>query len=148
METAVQETLEEEVVKVSVEEMIERNLVEIQEMIAFLDYSFERAFTMNEKNYILAYKTHAVKIQDDIDKMRNETFNQQLQMETKNKKIDEFASRLASIKTSALFMGEMSEFHAKAMKDLNGKDRVNEDEIRFLEEMLHKERVESRANRQ
>jgi hypothetical protein len=34
-------------------------LLEISEAIAFLDYSFERAFTVNEKNFILAYKKHA-----------------------------------------------------------------------------------------
>ena len=29
---------------------------EMQEVIAFLDYSFERAFTVQEKEYIMSYK--------------------------------------------------------------------------------------------
>lgn len=49
--------------KPPIEDVIEADLCEIQEMIAFLDYSFERAFTLNEKNYILAYKKHALEIQ-------------------------------------------------------------------------------------
>lgn len=54
--------VEEEIVAKTkpIEVKIEEDLIEIQEMIAFLDYSFERAFTMNEKNYILAYKKHAL----------------------------------------------------------------------------------------
>lgn len=97
--------------KKSTEDQIEEDLVEIQEMIAFLDYSFERAFTLNEKNYILAYKKHALKIQTEIDDIRNETFDSNLQQSRKNKKIEEFQRRLAKIKACALFMGDMSEFH-------------------------------------
>ena len=37
-------------------ELIEENMKEVQEVIAFMDYSFERAFTMQEKECMLAYK--------------------------------------------------------------------------------------------
>lgn len=38
------------------------HIKEISEMVAFLDYSFERAFTVKEKSYIRAYKDHVIKI--------------------------------------------------------------------------------------
>ena len=37
-------------------ELIAENLKELSEVIAFMDYSFERAFTMQEKECMLAYK--------------------------------------------------------------------------------------------
>lgn len=39
-------------------ELIQIYIREISEMVAFLDYSFERAFTIKEKSYIRAYKDH------------------------------------------------------------------------------------------
>ena len=41
---------------------IQHYIQEITEMIAFLDYSFERAFTIKEKSYIRAYKDHVMTI--------------------------------------------------------------------------------------
>lgn len=48
--------------KPSSNESIQMHIREITEMIAFLDYSFERAFTIKEKSYIRAYKDHVLKI--------------------------------------------------------------------------------------
>jgi hypothetical protein len=84
---------------------------EISEMVAFLDYSFERAFTIKEKSYIRAYKDHVLKIQGELDSLRSVTFDKNLLEETKQSKIKQFQARLDKIKTSALFMGEMSELH-------------------------------------
>ena len=42
--------------------MIIQHLAEVKEMIAFLDYSFERAFTMKEKTFIRDYKEHVLQI--------------------------------------------------------------------------------------
>ena len=37
-------------------ELIKENVKELHEVIAYMDYSFERAFTIQEKEYMLAYK--------------------------------------------------------------------------------------------
>lgn len=37
-------------------ELIEENIKELQEVISYLDFSFERAFTIQEKEFMLAYK--------------------------------------------------------------------------------------------
>jgi hypothetical protein len=71
-------------------ETINECLMEISEAIAFLDYSFERAFSVNEKNYILAYKKHALVIQEELDNLRTLTFDVLLQAENKAKKIGAF----------------------------------------------------------
>ena len=42
--------------KLAPEEQIEHTFREIQEVIAFLDYSFERAYTVKEREYIMAYR--------------------------------------------------------------------------------------------
>ena len=56
-------------------------------MVAFLDYSFERAFTIKEKSYIRAYKDHVLKIQTELDKLREVTFYKKLLDEKKEKKV-------------------------------------------------------------
>jgi hypothetical protein len=56
-------------------------------MVAFLDYSFERAFTIKEKSYIRAYKDHVLKIQTELDKLREVTFDKKLLDEKKEKKV-------------------------------------------------------------
>ncbi len=63
------------------------HLAEIKEMIAFLDYSFERAFTMKEKSFIRDYKKHVLQIQTELDVIRTETFDKNLLESTKQKKI-------------------------------------------------------------
>ena len=47
----------------SAADMIVQHLTELKEMVAFLDYSFERAFTMKEKAFIRDYKEHVLQIQ-------------------------------------------------------------------------------------
>ena len=45
-------------------------------------------------------------------------------------------------------MGDMSEFHNQKIKKLKIKDVQDQDEVRFYEEMLHKERVSCRQNKE
>jgi hypothetical protein len=52
--------------KPSSNDLIQINVREISEMVAFLDYSFERAFTIKEKSYIRAYKDHVLNIQAEL----------------------------------------------------------------------------------
>lgn len=59
-------------------------------MVAFLDYSFERAFTIKEKSYIRAYKDHVLKIQSELDSLRSVTFDKNLLEKTKQDKIKQF----------------------------------------------------------
>ena len=88
------------------------HLAEVNEMIAFLDYSFERAFTMKEKGFIRDYKEHVRQIQSELDAIRTETFDRNLLEATKQKKIRQFQQQLKKIKQSALFIGEISELHS------------------------------------
>jgi len=40
---------------------IKENVKELHEVMAYMDYSFERAFTIQEKEYMLAYKVSSIK---------------------------------------------------------------------------------------
>lgn len=111
-------------------------IAEITEMVAFLDYSFERAFTIKEKSYIRAYKDHVLKIQTELDKLREVTFDKKLLDEKKEKKVAQFKSRLEKIKSSALFMGEMSELHTQALREQKAKQGEMEYELRFCQDMI------------
>ena len=122
--------------KPSSNESIQIHIREITEMIAFLDYSFERAFTIKEKSYIRAYKDHVLKIQKELDDLRQITFSKNLLEQTKQQKIEQFQARLSKIKTSALFMGEMSELHTQALKDQKQKQSEMEYELKFCQEMI------------
>ena len=105
-------------------------------MVAFLDYSFERAFTIKEKSYIRAYKDHVLKIQTELDKLREVTFDKKLLDEKKERKVAQFKSRLEKIKSSALFMGEMSELHSQALREQKAKQGEMEYELRFCQDMI------------
>ena len=98
-------------VKMSSADMIVKHLTELKEMVAFLDYSFERAFTMKEKALIRDYKEHVLQIQGELDALRTVTFDKNLLEATKQQKIRQFQEHLKKIKQSALFMGEISELH-------------------------------------
>ena len=43
-------------------ELIKENVKELHEVIAYMDYSFERAFTIQEKQFMLAYKVSGFKL--------------------------------------------------------------------------------------
>ena len=77
-------------IKMSAADMIVQHLTELKEMVAFLDYSFERAFTMKEKAFIRDYKEHVLQIQGELDALRTETFDKNLLEATKQKKIRQF----------------------------------------------------------
>lgn len=66
---------------------------------------------MKEKAFIRDYKEHVLQIQSELDSLRTETFDKNLLEATKQKKIRQFQHHLKKIKESALFMGEISEFH-------------------------------------
>ena len=127
--------------KKSSNELIQEHIMDITEMVAFLDYSFERAFTIKEKSYIRAYKDHVLTIQNELDTLRSVTFDKQLLEETKQSKIKQFKARLDKIKTSALFMGEMSELHTQALKEQRKKQSEMEYELKFCQEMIQKEKI-------
>ena len=52
--------------KLEGQELIAENLKELSEVIAFMDYSFERAFTMQEKECMLAYKVSLIEYNNNF----------------------------------------------------------------------------------
>lgn len=50
---------------------------------------------------------------------------------------------MASIKTSALFLGDMSELHKEKTIKLKENGSYIDDNLKFLKEMIFKEKVES-----
>ena len=42
-------------------------------MIKFMDFSFERAFSQKDKEFMIAYREHIKEIQKEIDKLKNES---------------------------------------------------------------------------
>ena len=68
-------------------ELIRDNVKELYEVIAYMDYSFERAFTIQEKEFMLAYKHHAKEIQDEINAYKPKSSSAQEQAAKKEEKI-------------------------------------------------------------
>ena len=54
--TQVELTVDSRPKKLTGIELIKENVKELHEVIAYMDYSFERAFTIQEKQFMLAYK--------------------------------------------------------------------------------------------
>jgi hypothetical protein len=117
-------------------------MVEMHELIAFLDYSFERAFTVKERGYIDAYRQHVEKISSQLKDLEKMSSPDELQRKT-IEKLEEFQTRLAQIKSSALFLGDMSELHKERLNKQISSASIIDDNLKFLKEMIFKEKVES-----
>jgi hypothetical protein len=117
-------------------------MTEMHELIAFLDYSFERAFKVKENGYIGAYRQHIQKVSEDLKKLEPLSSPEELQKQRIEKQKD-FQLRLAKIKTSALFLGDMSELHKEKSNKLKEKTSYIDDNLKFLKEMIFKEKVET-----
>lgn len=88
---------------------------------------------------MVAYREHIKFIQEEIDKLKKESNNEKY-LEKKKEKIQSLESKLSQIRKQALFLGDMSEMHSKAIKEK--KLAVDEDERDkvFLQEQIIKER--------
>ena len=51
-----------------------------EEMIKFMDFSFERAFQQKDKEFMLGYRDHIKLVQDEIEKLKAESNESRYQM--------------------------------------------------------------------
>lgn len=89
-------------------DLIKENVKELHEVIAYMDYSFERAFTIQEKQFNLAYKHHSKEIQQDIDELKCNPDDIELQEKAKDEKIKIFQQKLNKIKSTALWLDHVT----------------------------------------
>jgi len=76
-----------------------------------MDYSFERAFTIQEKQYMLAYRHHARDIQGNINKLKGGEEEQGKQELIKDQKIAMFQNKLNKIRSAALWLDHITQEH-------------------------------------
>ena len=96
---------------------------------------------------MLAYRDHINMVQAGIDKIKNDSNDKQY-FALKQKKIDSLESKLALIRKQALFLGDMSEMHKKAIKEKKLVfDRVQSEKV-FLQEQMLRVRKESKIIKQ
>ena len=129
--------------KLTGEEDCKAQIVAIEEMIQFMDFSFERAFQQKDKEFMIAYREHIKAIQIEIDQLKADS-NDQRFMELKNQKIKTLETKLSQIRKQALFLGDMSEMHQKAIKEKKLEVDEEEREKIFLKEQIQKVKLESR----
>ena len=110
-----------------------------EEMIKFMDFSFERAFQQKDKEFMLGYRDHIKLVQDEIEKLKAESNESRYQM-LKQKKIEALESKLALIRKQALFLGDMSEMHNRAIKEKKLKADLAEGDKSFFQNQLLKHR--------
>lgn len=82
---------------------------------------------------MLAYRNHVNHVQKELNELK-EKCNDQVFMALKKKKIESLEKKLSQIRKQALFLGDMSEMHQKAIK--SKKIQVDEEEREkvFLQE--------------
>lgn len=125
--------------KVSGKEKIKGHLRDFDEMIEFMDFSFETAFQQKDNEFMIAYREHIKMIQDELHKLREKS-NDTTYADKKKKKLQNLESKLNQIRKQALFLGDMSEMHAKAIKEKKLKVGEEDNEKVFLQEQMIKER--------
>ena len=96
---------------------------------------------------MLAYRNHVNHVQKELNELK-EKCNDQVFMALKKKKIESLEKKLSQIRKQALFLGDMSEMHQKAIK--SKKIQVDEEEREkvFLQEQIIKQRNESKKLKQ
>jgi hypothetical protein len=77
-------------------------------MVAFLDFSFDKALSEKDKAFMVAYREHIRQVQKEINKLKSES-NESKYLALKMIKIQQFEEKLAKIRQSAMFLSEMSE---------------------------------------
>ena len=87
-----------------------------EEMIQFMDFSFERAFQQKDNEFMIAYRDHIKEIQLELDQLKRDS-NDDKYIEKKREKIESLEGKLSQIRKQALFLGDMSEMHCKAIKE-------------------------------
>ena len=112
------------------------------EMIEFMDFSFERAFQQKDNEFMLAYRDHIKIIQKEIDQLKSQS-NDQKYMMKKKEKIESLEGKLGQIRKQALFLGDMSEMHQKTIKERKLKVDEQDREKAFLQEQIIKARNNS-----
>jgi len=112
---------------------------EFDEMITFMDYSFEKAFEKKEKDFILAYRGHIDRVQEELIQLKAESSDQRF-LQVKQQKVHQLENKLRRIRECALFLGDMSEMHRKAIKEVKMKVGEQEQDKQFLEKQIEKVR--------
>lgn len=92
---------------------------------------------------MIAYRAHIKEIQLEIDQLKADS-NDARYLELKNKKIETLETKLGQIRKQALFLGDMSEMHQKAIKERKLQVDEEEREKVFLQEQIIKARNESK----
>ena len=110
-------------------ELIKENMKELTEVIGYLDFSFEKAFTIQEKEFMLAYKFHAEEIQKDIDSLKVDPSNTEQAEKEKEKKIKMYQERLEKVRSVALWLDHITQAHTDDSKKRKGKISEIEDNM-------------------
>jgi CRISPR/Cas system-associated endoribonuclease Cas2 len=91
---------------------------------------------------MVAYREHIKLIQKEIDQQKEKSMDTKY-MEEKKKKIEMLEKKLGQIRKQALFLGDMSEMHCKAIKQKKlDVDEEERDKV-FLAEKVLKTRKET-----
>ena len=130
---------------------------ELSDVFSYMDYSFERAFTIQEKQQMLAYKVsnlhlfvftqfciyqnHSKVLQVDIDKLKPNPEEIGRQELIKDQKIAMFQHKLDTIKSAALWLDHVTQIHTDDHKERKNKITVIEDNLSFLSEKLMYEKM-------
>lgn len=102
-------------------------------MIEYMDFSFEMAFQQKDNEFMLAYREHIKMIQEEINRLKVNSEDQRY-MQIKKEKIETLEGKLSQIRKQALFLGDMSEMHHKAIKEKKLQvDEQDRDKV-FLQE--------------
>lgn len=133
--------------KMSPRTKIQLQIDQFKQMIDFMDFKFEAQFQQKDKEFMLAYRNHVNHVQKELNELK-EKCNDQVFMALKKKKIESLEKKLSQIRKQALFLGDMSEMHQKAIK--SKKIQVDEEEREkvFLQEQIIKQRNESKKLKQ
>ncbi len=110
-----EEDLEKKIKEMSGQQKIEYFIKRFDTQIKWMDFSFEKVFQKKDKEFMIAYREHIQTIQNEIDSMKAST-NDSNYMKLKNEKIESLENKLQQIRKQALFIGNMSEMHKKAIK--------------------------------
>jgi hypothetical protein len=86
-------------------------------------------------------KAHVAEIKKDIERLKFESTDLKAQNKKRQENITMFQGKLQKIREGALFLGDITQYHERAIKHKEHQNRNRETDQKFLENMILRERV-------
>ena len=113
-------------------------------MVTALDDAFNTAIKTKEKEFLLSYRDHINEVQQDLDKMRDETEqNSKNFVDMRQERVNLLEEKLEYYRQATTHLDQQCQKQRKQMKTIKKKVQEMQEDHDFYEKQIKKERKQS-----